>query len=82
MILLLDTRNDKHYTGYTRADIVSQTGIVRIDLVQRKVFIKGVDNPLQYSDQYTPDELIKEGNRDALNFLCRNCGYVVFKSID
>jgi len=82
MLLLLDTRNDKHYTGDTKAELLLQTGMARIDLSQRKVFIKGVDNPLQYSDEYTQGELIQEGNRDALNFLCRNCGYVIFKSVD
>jgi hypothetical protein len=77
--LLLDTRNDKHYTGDTYAELIAHTPLVSLDIPGRCFRIQGVAHPFQYSNEYTADELVKEMSRDAVNFLCRNAGFVLYR---
>lgn len=92
MLLLLDTRNDKHFTGEDAVDLATATGRVRFDLDARVCVIQHVDQPhlyvnptshtLTWGDDWKRDEMLRDMARDAIAYLCRNCGFTLFTSKD
>lgn len=78
MLLLLDTRNDKHYVGPTTFDLVMATGRVVIDTTARRAFIDGQPDSVGFTDQYTHEELIREIAIQACHVLIRNHGFQLF----
>jgi hypothetical protein len=79
--LLLDIRNDRHYTGDTRLELVQATGRVTFDLISRKARIDG-RVVSQYSDEYSADELLKEMARDVVKIFVTNYGFQLFIAKD
>lgn len=81
-LLLLDTRNDRHYTGENTSDLILNTGRVTIDLNSRRAVIDGKPDTVSYSSEYTSDELLVEACRRALQVLTRDYGFVLYSRHD
>jgi len=80
MLLLLDTRNDKHYTGPTTVDLVMATGRVAIDTKARLAVIDGQPDSVSFADTYTYEELVREIAIRAAHVLVRDYGFQLFHS--
>lgn len=80
MLLLLDTRNDKHYTGTTVTDVVQSTGVVTVDFDARRAVIKGKPDTVSFSTDYSHIELVREVHARALQVLCCHHDWALFRS--
>ena len=80
MRLLLDVRNDKHYTGATKVDVVLATGRVVIDTVARCAVIDGKPDSVTFGPDYQGDELIREIAGRAMQLMVRDYGFLLFNS--
>lgn len=78
MLLLLDTRNDKHYTGPTTTDLVLSTGRVVIDTNARRAVIDGKPDGVTFSGDFTYEELVREITLRAAHVLVRDYGFKLF----
>lgn len=79
-ILLLDTRNDKHYVSTRTADLILSTGRVVFDLTGRRIEIDGRPDGVTIGHDYDHRELIRELAARALRVLCRDYGFVLYRS--
>jgi hypothetical protein len=71
LLILLDTRNDKHFVGGTLTDVVLTSGAVTFDLSARRAVIYGQPDTVSFSNDYAHDELIREMALRALTVLKR-----------
>lgn len=81
-LLLLDHRNDRHYTGETTVDLLRASGLISIDLDARRAVILGKPDTVTFSTEYTQDDMVREACRRALQVLCSNHGFTLFRSED
>lgn len=80
-LILLDTRNDRHFVGGSVADVVLTTGAITFDLSARRVVIYGEPDTVSFSSDYTRDELLRELAGRALTVLKRY-GFQLFRNTD
>ena len=82
MLLLLDTRNDTHYTGATIVELVDSipAGIACMDIFARRAFIYLKPDSVSFSAEYTQGELVGEIARRTVQVLCRDHGWQIFRS--
>ncbi len=79
--LLLDTRNDKHYAGFTRYDVVGRTGRVLFDMEKRYIKIDGRPDGVSYSVDYTEHEMMHEMTDRAIRLLCRDYDFILYEQV-
>jgi hypothetical protein len=80
-LILLDTRNDKHFVGSTLTDVVLSSGAVTFDLSARRAVIYGQLDTVSFSRAFTDKELVHELACRALTVLKRY-DFQLFKNID
>lgn len=80
MLLLLDTRNDKHYTGTTVTDVVQSTGVVTIDFDARRAIIKGKPDTVSFSPDYDHIDFVRQVHARALQVLCSHYDWALYRS--
>lgn len=79
-LLLLDTRNDKHYVSTSTIDLVLSTGRVVFNIAGRRIEVDGRADGVTIGHDYDHRELIRELAARALRVLCRDHGFVLYRS--
>lgn len=78
--LLHDTRNDKVYVASKTVDLVMSVPGVRLDVANRKGYIRG-DLVVSLGPDYIGhDEIVRELCRDIRSALCRNYHFDLYFS--
>lgn len=78
-LLLLDTRNDRHYVSDRVADLVTQTGQVWFNLSERRAVIKGSPDGVRIGLDYSEEEMVRELATRALHVLLCDHGFILYR---
>lgn len=80
-LILLDTRNDRHFTGGSLVDVVLSTHAVCFDFSARRVIVYGEPDTVSFSEEYSHVELTREFASRALKVLKRY-DFQLFRNVD